>query len=252
MTPKIEVKNLSKNFGDEIVLNNISFVVEKGEFLSILGSSGCGKTTLLRCLIGLETADSGHIFIDGHDITHASPDARGMGIVFQNYALFPNMTVLENVEYALKKKPSFKNCYKETAIETLKILGMSDHLEKKPRQLSGGQQQRVAIARTVALKPSVLLFDESLSALDVENKEIMKKEMKNIQQHFQSTIIYVTHDQEDAFELSDRILVMLNGNIEQLNTPGEILKNPATDYVKNFIVDHMNNKLQAIQNSMRR
>ncbi len=175
---KLEVNHIIKNFGDKAILKDISFTVEEGEFLSILGPSGCGKTTLLRILMGLESQDSGEIIIDGKDISKKLPSERGMGIVFQNYALFPNMTVLENVQYALKLNPETKKDSKAIAMETLDMIGLSDQIDKRPAQLSGGQQQRVAIARTLALKPAIILLDEPISALDVTNREIMKKELK--------------------------------------------------------------------------
>ena len=176
---KIEVKkDLCKTYEGQQVLKNISFEVKKGEFPEFLGPSGCGKTTLLRILIGLEKQDSGTIQKDGQEISALRPDQRGMGIIFQNYALFPNMTVLQNVEYALKLRKEMAGKAEEIAKRTLDMIGMSEHLDKKPRQLSGGQQQRVAIARTLALNPDVILLDEPISALDVTNREIMKKELK--------------------------------------------------------------------------
>ena len=173
---KLVVKDLYKNYDQEDVLKHISFEVKKGEFLSVLGPSGCGKTTLLRILIGLEKQDGGTIEKDGVEISNLAASERGMGIIFQNYALFPNMTVLENVEYALKLRKDKKADARKIATETLDVIGMSEHLDKKPRQLSGGQQQRVAIARTLALNPDIILLDEAISALDVQNREIMKRE----------------------------------------------------------------------------
>ena len=249
---KLQVKNINKQYSGTKVLNNITFDVKEGEFLSVLGVSGCGKTTLLRILIGLEKGDSGEILKDGKDISQLAPSERGMGIIFQNYALFPNMTVLENVEYALKNRKDLKEHSKEIAMKTLEQIGMIDQINKKPNQLSGGQQQRVAIARTLALNPSIVLLDEPISALDVENKEIMKKELKEIQKKFNSTMIYITHDQEEAFYLSDRIMVMNGGNIEQIDTPTNIYNNPKTKYIQNFVVDHLNQKLNSLKNSTRR
>ena len=246
---KLEVKDINKNFDGKKILNHISFNVSEGEFLSILGVSGCGKTTLLRILIGLENADSGSVLKDGIDITDNLPSERGMGIIFQNYALFPNMTVLENVEYALKNIKELKFQSREIALKTLEMIGMTDQIDKKPHQLSGGQQQRVAIARTLALNPSIVLLDEPISALDVENKEIMKKELKEIQKKFNSTMIYITHDQEEAFYLSDRIMILNGGDIEQIDSPERIYSKPATEYVKHFVVDHLNNKLESLKKS---
>ncbi len=244
---KLSLRNLSKTYDGKKVLHNISFDVKKGEFLSVLGPSGCGKTTLLRILVGLEQQDSGEIIVDNKDISRLRPDERGMGIIFQNYALFPNMSVLENVEYALKLRPETKANSKEIAMQTLVQMGMQEHISKKPRQLSGGQQQRVAIARTLALNPSVILLDEPISALDVANREIMKKELKEIQRKFKSTMIFITHDQEEAFYLSDRIMVMSEGKIEQLDTPKRIYENPANTYIKEFVVAHLDQKLESLK-----
>ena len=239
---KLSVRNLSKSFDGKLILNNISFDLKEGEFLSILGPSGCGKTTLLRILIGLERADSGEILKGGKDISELKSIKRGMGIVFQNYALFPNMNVLENVEYALKLQPETKAQAREIAMRTIEQVGLADQINKRPNQLSGGQQQRVAIARTLATNPDIILLDEPISALDVSNRENMKKELKAIQKQFNATMLFITHDQEEAFFLSDRIMVMNGGNIEQLATPLELYKNPANDYVKEFVVDQLDKK----------
>ena len=196
---KLIVRDLYKNFDGKDVLKTISFTVHEGEFLSVLGPSGCGKTTLLRILIGLEQQTKGQILMDGEDISHLKPSERNMGIIFQNYALFPNMTVLENVEYALKLRPGKKAESRKIALQTLDAIGMSDQTEKRPSQLSGGQQQRVAIARTLALNPKIILLDEPISALDVSMREVMKKELKDIQRRFHSTMIFITHEQEEAF-----------------------------------------------------
>lgn len=229
------------------VLKNISFEVKKGEFLAVLGLSGCGKTTLLRILIGLEKQDSGTIQKDGQEISALRPDQRGMGIIFQNYALFPNMTVLQNVEYALKLRKEMAGKAEEIAKRTLDMIGMSKHLDKKPRQLSGGQQQRVAIARTLALNPDVILLDEPISALDVTNREIMKRELKEIQKKFGSTMIFITHEQEEAFYLADRIMVMSEGKIEQIDTPEEIFQNPANQFIRDFVIAHLEQKYQSLK-----
>ena len=242
LNTKLSVRNMTKTFDGKTVLNNISFDLYEGEFLSILGPSGCGKTTLLRILIGLEKADSGEILKAGQDISGLKSIDRGMGIVFQNYALFPNMTVLENVEYALKIKKETKKSAREIATRTLEQVGLADQMGKKPSQLSGGQQQRVAIARTLATNPDIILLDEPISALDVTNREIMKKELKAIQKKFNATMLFITHDQEEAFFLSDRIMVMNEGNIEQLDTPLDIYKNPANSYVSEFVVEQLDKK----------
>lgn len=243
---KLVVKDLYKNYGNEDVLKRISFEVKKGEFLSVLGPSGCGKTTLLRILIGLERQDGGTIEKDGVEITNLSPSDRGMGIIFQNYALFPNMTVLQNVEYALKLRKDKKDEARKIALETLDMIGMSEHLDKKPRQLSGGQQQRVAIARTLALKPDIILLDEAISALDVQNREIMKRELKEIQKKSNSTMIFITHEQEEAFYLADRVMIMSEGNIEQIDTPENIYKSPKNQYIKDFVIAHLEQKYESL------
>jgi len=241
----IKVINLEKEFNNVKVLENINFEVKKGEFLSILGPSGCGKTTLLRILIGIETAEQGKILVDEKNITKLSPDKRKMGIVFQNYALFPNMSVLENVEYALKVKK--KKNTRDKALQIIEKVGLKDEINKKPHQLSGGQQQRVAIARTLVLNPSVILFDEPMSALDADNRLKLRKEFKKIQKEFDITMIYITHDQEEAFSLSDRVMVMNKGKIEQIDTPNKIFNHPANDYVRNFVTNHLIEKVSSIE-----
>ncbi len=246
LNKKLQVRNLCKSFDSKKILDNITFDVYEGEFLSVLGVSGCGKTTLLRILIGLETADSGEIIKGEQDISHLPSFERGMGIVFQNYALFPNMTVLQNVEYALKLHKETAATARQTALDTLEQIGMTDQLKKKPHQLSGGQQQRVAIARTLAMNPDIILLDEPISALDVTNREIMKAELKAIQKKFHATMLFITHDQEEAFYLSDRIMVMEKGKAEQLDTPHNIYHHPASDYVRSFVVDQMERKYQAL------
>ena len=248
---KIVVKNLSKAFDEAGVLKDVSFVVHDGEFLSILGPSGCGKTTILRILIGLEKGDSGTIIKDGVDITNVPPSQRHMGIVFQNYALFENMSVLQNVTYALMNSVSTKERYNKTdadkkAREILGSVGLAEHVDKKPRELSGGQQQRVAIARTLALNPDVIMFDEPMSALDVDTRLSLRSELKALQKQFGTTMIYITHDQEEAFAMSDRIMVMDAGVIHQLDTPQNIIDNPADDYVRRFVIDNINIKIDSL------
>ena len=248
---KIRVEHLSKAFGQTGVLHDVSFSVNEGEFLSILGPSGCGKTTILRILIGLESADSGRIIKDGTDITVLPSAQRRMGIVFQNYALFENMSVLRNVTYALLNSASTKNQYDKTkavqkAKEMLDLVGLSEHISKKPPQLSGGQQQRVAIARTLTLNPDVILFDEPMSALDVDTRLSLRAELKELQKRFGTTMIYITHDQEEAFAMSDRIIVMDAGVIHQLDTPQNIIDNPSDDYVKRFVIKNINLKINSL------
>ncbi len=243
---KLTVENINKSFGNKLILNNINFSVNEGEFLSLLGPSGCGKTTLLRILIGLEDADSGRIFKDGIDITSFSSSKRSMGIVFQNYALFENMTVLGNVEYALKHRADTKKQAREIAEQMIETVGLSEHINKKPHKLSGGQQQRVAIARTLALKPDIILFDEPMSALDTDTRMALRSELKDLQKKFETTIIYITHDQEEAFAMSDRIIVMNEGVIHQFDTPQNIIDNPADDYVRSFVIDNIQAKIKSL------
>ena len=206
---KLEIKNIKKSFENKLVLKDINFHVSAGEFLSILGPSGCGKTTLLRILIGLEKSDSGFILKDNEDISNLHPSKRGMGIVFQNYALFENMTVLQNVEYAMLHNKDFKEKYtkqqiREIVEKTINDVGLSEHINKRPTALSGGQQQRVAIARTLAMNPEIILFDEPMSALDVDTRLSLRAELKRIQKKYGSTMIYITHDQEEAFLLMEK------------------------------------------------
>ena len=243
----LEVKNLTKIYNKKNVLNNVSFNVKNGEFLSILGPSGCGKTTLLKILIGIETPSSGEILKNKENITNIDSSKRGMGIVFQNYALFPNMTVLQNVMYALNLKLKDKEKAKKESMKMIKMVNMEEHLNKYPHQLSGGQQQRVAIARTLALKPDIILFDEPMSALDADNRLTLRREIKKIQKELKTTMIYITHDQEEAFSLSDRVMVMNNGNIEQIDVPNIIYNKPANDYVRNFVTNHLKEKVSSIE-----
>jgi iron(III) transport system ATP-binding protein len=244
LKPKLSVRNLCKSYDGKVVFKDLSFDLMEGEFLSILGPSGCGKTTLLRILIGLEKADGGEILKNGADISSLSSAQRGMGIVFQNYALFPNMTVLQNVQYALTLRKDTKKQAREIALRTLEQVGLTDQMNKKPAQLSGGQQQRVAIARTLAMNPDIILLDEPISALDVANREIMKAELKALQKKFKATMLFITHDQEEAFFLSDRVMVMNNGTIEQMDTPLTIYQKPANDYVSTFVVEQLDKKYQ--------
>lgn len=248
---KLTVSNLEKEFDGKKTLNNVSFDVYQGEFLSILGPSGCGKTTILRILIGLLQPDSGIVEKEGVDITKSHPSERGMGIVFQNYALFENMTVLQNVEYALKIRKENKTKeaqakIREKVLEMIRHMELEEHMNKKPGLLSGGQQQRVAIARTLVMNPDIILFDEPMSALDAATRLSLRKVLKDIQKDFGTTMIYITHDQEEAFAMSDRIMVMKEANIVQIDTPENIVKSPANDYVKEFVVDNIQTKVDSL------
>lgn len=251
MNTKLIVKDLEMVFDGKRTLNKVNFEVRDGEFLSILGPSGCGKTTILRILIGLLEPTGGRVYMDGQDITDAPPAARSMGIVFQNFALFENMTVLQNVEYALKirkenKSAEAKKRVREKALVMLEQLGLSEHIHKMPGMLSGGQQQRVAIARTMVLNPDIILFDEPMSALDVETRLSLRAELKKIQATFGTTMIYITHDQEEAFAMSDRIMVMREANIVQLDTPENIVDHPADEYVKSFVLRNLEIKIESL------
>ena len=253
---KLVAMGLNMVFGEKQTLNNVNFEVYDGEFLSILGPSGCGKTTILRILIGLLKPTSGTLIKEGRDITNEHPSKRGMGIVFQNYALFENMTVLQNVEYALKikkenKSAEAKKAVRESALKAIENMGLSEHAGKYPSELSGGQQQRVAIARTLVMNPDIILFDEPMSALDVATRLSLRAELKRIQKQFGTTMIYITHDQEEAFAMSDRIMVMKEAVIEQLDTPENIIKNPANDYVRTFVLDNLNTKIDSLMKYVR-
>ena len=248
---KLKANDLYMEFDGKTTLNHVNFEVYEGEFLSILGPSGCGKTTILRILIGLLSPTGGTVFKDGEDITQKSASNRGMGIVFQNYALFENMTVLGNVEYAMKirkenKSKEAKQELRARATALLEQLGLGEHLNKKAYELSGGQQQRVAIARTLITNPDVILFDEPMSALDVATRLSLRDEIKNIQKKYGTTMIYITHDQEEAFAMSDRIMVMKEANIVQLDTPEEIVRHPADEYVKDFVLRNVQLKIDSL------
>jgi len=243
---KLRIQDLTKVFNKQEVLHGLNFTVNDGEFLSILGPSGCGKTTILRILIGLLASTSGQIFKDDIDITNVVASKRNMGIVFQNYALFQNMSVLGNVEYALKFNRELKSRSREIAENIIEQVGLKEHINKKPYKLSGGQQQRVAIARTLACQPDIILFDEPMSALDAAMRLQLREEIKRIQTQFKSTMIYITHDQEEAFALSDRIMVMNNGTIQQLDTPEVIIASPANDYVREFVINNLRLKIDSL------
>lgn len=247
----LKITDLSKTYEGTTALDHVNFSVTQGEFLSILGPSGCGKTTLLRILIGLLKPDFGTVHLEGLDITGAEPSKRKMGIVFQNYALFDNMTVFNNVRYAMKFHPELKQESAKRAEELIKLVGLEEHIHKYPAELSGGQQQRVAIARTLALCPKIILFDEPMSALDMATRLVLRQQLKEIQKKFGTTMIYITHDQEEAFTMSDRIMVMEAGTIHQLAPPEEIMAHPADEYVKAFVIDNLKNKINSLSKFIR-
>ncbi len=251
---KLVIEKLTKYYkggADGAALDCVSFDVREGEFLSVLGPSGCGKTTLLRIIMGLLSPSDGSILLDGKDITNTPASKRQMGIVFQSYALFENMTVMQNVCYAARLKAKKEKNYdkaelEERARELLCELSITEQADKYPSQLSGGQQQRVAIARTLMLNPRIMLFDEPMSALDVATRLQLRALIKDIQTKWGTTIIYITHDQEEAFAMSDRILVMENSRIAQIDTPENIVSAPANDYVRQFVVDNLKSKISSL------
>ncbi len=231
----LEIKNVDKFYGKFHALKNINLNIEKGEFISFLGPSGCGKTTLLRTISGLEELNSGHIFLKGKDISNLHPSKRNFSIVFQSYALFPNMTVWENIAYGLENKKVPKDIIKNKVLEVLEMVGLAGISGKYPNEMSGGQQQRVALARAIALEPDVLLLDEPLSALDAKVREKLRNDIKMLQKKLNLTTIMVTHDQEEALSVSDKIMVMESGKIMQVGTPREIYEKPQSLFVADFI-----------------
>ena len=231
----IKIRNVNKEFNGIKVLKDINIDIEKGEFVSLLGPSGCGKTTLLRIVSGLETLNSGNITVEDRDITNEPTYNRGIGIVFQNYVLFPNLTVFENIAYGLKNKKVSKGEINEKVLSILNKIDLIKFKDAYPKTLSGGQQQRVAIARAIVLSPKILLLDEPLSALDAKVRDSLRYEIKRIQKEFNITTIMVTHDQEEALTMSDKIVVINKGNIDQIGSPEEVYRNPTTSFVANFI-----------------
>lgn len=231
----IELRDLRKSFGKTEVVKDLSLDVRKGEFISFLGGSGCGKTTTLRMIAGFETPSSGSIFIDGADMANVSPRKRRLGMVFQNYALFPNLDVEGNIDFGLSVAGVKGKAAKKRVAEMLELIGMEGYAHRYPRQLSGGQQQRVALARAIAVEPEALLLDEPLSALDAKIRQRLRDDIRSIQKKLGMTMIYVTHDQEEALSISDRVAVMQGGKIEQLGVPSEIYDNPASAFVATFI-----------------
>lgn len=240
-TPILELRNITKNFNTTEVLKGIDLSVEAGEFITILGSSGCGKTTTLRIIAGLEEADEGSVFLNGEDVTDLEPNKRNVNTIFQNYALFPHMTVEANIGYGLRIKNIPKTEIKKRVQQVLELVQLEEYPKRKPSELSGGQRQRVAIARAIINNPKILLLDEPLGALDLQLRRQMQVELKRLQKQLNITFIYITHDQEEASSMSDRIAVMNAGTIEQFGTPIEIYESPKTEFVANFIE---NSKLQ--------
>ena len=232
----LEVKEIKKSFTEEeAVLDNISLKISKGEFITLLGSSGCGKTTTLRIIAGLEQPDAGSVWLDGREVTGLEPNQRDVNTVFQNYALFPHMNVAENIGYGLKLKKVPKSEIRKKVSQMLELVQLEGYEKRKPSELSGGQKQRVAIARALVNNPEVLLLDEPLGALDLQLRRAMQIELKHLQKKLGITFIYITHDQEEAINMSDRIAVMKDGRIEQIGTPDEIYNHPKTSYVATFV-----------------
>ena len=233
----LELSHIQKSFDGVSVLKDISIQVEDGEIVSILGPSGCGKTTLLNIILGIVEADAGTIVYNGEDLTRTVMEKRGFNIVFQDYALFPNLNVYQNITYGLKNKPGISS--KEEVEELIHLLGLEDHLNKRVDQLSGGQKQRVALARTMVMKPRILLLDEPLSALDGVIKESIKDRIKTIAREYHLTTIIVTNDPEEALTLSDRVLIIDQGTIAQYGRPAEIIQKPENDFVRKFILNQL-------------
>lgn len=233
----LELKNVKKSYDGTPVLTDISLNIEDGEIVSILGPSGCGKTTLLNLILGIVDSDSGEIIFNGEDITNVPMEKRGFNIVFQDYALFPNLNVYQNITYGLRNKPEISS--KEEVEELINLLGLEEHLSKRIGQLSGGQKQRVALARTMVMKPKILLLDEPLSALDGVIKESIKDRIKTIAREYNLTTIIVTHDPEEALTLSNRVMIINEGKIAQFGRPEEIIKKPENGFVKKFILNQL-------------
>ena len=231
----LSVKGLKKSFGDHVVLKGVSFDVKSGDFLSLLGPSGCGKTTILRIICGLETADEGEVLVDGADVTKVRPEKRNIGLVFQNYALFPSMNVAKNVGYGLKMHKVPQPEIDERVNEALELVKLGGYNSRRVTQLSGGEQQRVALARALVTKPNILLLDEPLSALDRKVRAEMQYEIRNLQRQIGTTTVFVTHDQEEALTMSDQIILLHDGQIEQQGDPFTIYSQPASVFASDFL-----------------
>lgn len=233
----LELKNIVKSFGTTKILDDISISIQNSEIVSILGASGSGKTTLLNLILGIYTPDSGSITFDGNDITNTAMQERGFNIVFQDYALFPNLNAYKNITYGLR---NYKDCSTKDEVDSLiELLDLKDHLDKKIDMLSGGQKQRVALARTMVMKPKILLLDEPLSALDGVIKESIKEKIVTIAKDFKLTTIIVTHDPEEALTISDKVLIINKGKIEQFADPQTIINEPASEFVEGFILQQL-------------
>ena len=233
----LELKNVKKSYDGTPVLTDISLNIEDGEIVSILGPSGCGKTTLLNLILGIVDSDGGQIIYNGQDITNVPMEKRGFNIVFQDYALFPNLNVYQNITYGLRNNPEISS--REEVEDLIRLLGLEEHLNKRIGQLSGGQKQRVALARTMVMKPKILLLDEPLSALDGVIKESIKDRIKTIAREYNLTTIIVTHDPEEALTLSNRVMIINEGQIAQFGRPEEIIQQPENGFVQKFILNQL-------------
>ena len=235
MTPAIELDEVRKRFTENAAVDGVSLSIGEGEFFSLLGPSGCGKTTTLRMIAGFVAPDEGRVLLNGDDVTTVPPNKRPVNMVFQQYALFPHMTVYDNVAFGLRMSHVPRSDHRERVTEILRVVALEGYERRRPRQLSGGQQQRVALARALVNRPAALLLDEPLGALDVKLRRHMQLELKRIQNELGTTFVYVTHDQEEALAMSDRIAVMNDGKVEQLGTPREIYERPASAFVADFV-----------------
>ena len=244
----VQVSNLTKKYGSTLILNNLDFTVEKGEFVTLLGPSGCGKSTLLRSIAGLTDIENGEIIVDGQNITKLSPKERNISMVFQSYALFPNMTVKENIAFGLRMKKIPKNEIEKKVKMVIELVDLTGKEDSYSRQLSGGQQQRVALARSLVVEPKILLLDEPLSALDAKIRKNLRLQIRRIQKELDITTIFVTHDQEEALIISDRIFLMDQGNFSQIGTPKEIYTSPKNEFVARFMGNYNVFKKEDIHN----
>lgn len=233
----LELEHIKKAYDGVTILNDINLQINDGEIVSILGPSGCGKTTLLNLILGLVNADGGKIIFNGNDITDTPMEKRGFNIVFQDYALFPNLNVIKNIRYGLKNKPGISS--EKEINDLIELLGLKEHLNKRIEQLSGGQKQRVALARTLVMKPKILLLDEPLSALDGVIKESIKVKIREIAREYHLTTVIVTHDPEEALTLSNHVMIINKGSISQFGTPDEIVNTPKNDFVEKFILQQL-------------
>lgn len=231
----VELKNIRKSFGSVEVIRDVNLTIEEGEFVVLVGPSGCGKSTLMRCIAGLEAVSSGHVLLDDKDMTKADPVARGVAMVFQSYALYPHMSVAENLGFGLKIARESKSAIKKRVQEVASFLKLEDLLDRKPKELSGGQRQRVAIGRALAREPKIFLFDEPLSNLDASLRAEMRVELAKLHGSLGNTMIYVTHDQVEAMTLADRMVILKDGAIEQVGTPLDLFNYPANKFVAGFL-----------------